>query len=100
MLSANAAVNNIGIYFNSSDGFIKISKEGVPTTFAEVLPVKEQIILYATQTPTSETLFCEKSSAIPWKSQPTFYVVAQENGAINRALKKGFMSKRIKVKAI
>ena len=99
VLSANAAANNLGTYFDSKDGFIKLSKEGVIAAFAQDLPAKEQAIIYATQTPASEAIFGAKSGTPAWKNKPSFYVVAKKDGAINPALER-FMSKRIKAKTI
>lgn len=98
-LSANAAGNNLGSFFESKDGFIKLSKKGIYTAFAQDLPVKEQAIVYATQTPASEAVFAAKSGIPAWRSKPSFYVVAQKDGAINPVLER-FMSARIKAKTI
>lgn len=99
MLSANAAANNLGTYFDSKDGFIKLSKDGVRTAFAQDLPIKEQAIVYATQTSASEVVFGARSGAPAWKNKTRFYVVTKKDGAINSALER-FMAKRIKEKTI
>ncbi len=99
VLSANAPGNNLGTYFESKDGFIKLSKAGVSKAFAQDLTAKEQAIVYATQTPASEAVFGAKSGTPAWKTKPSFFVVAKKDGAINPALER-FMSKRIKAKTI
>ena len=99
VLSANATGNNLGSFFDSKDGFIKLSKEGIYKAFAQDLTIKEKAIVYATQTPASEAVFGAKSGTPAWKTKPSFFVVAKKDGAINPALER-FMAKRIKAKTI
>ena len=99
VLSAHASANKLATYFDSKDGFIKLTKKGIQTAFANDLPANEQAIVYATQTPASETVFGAKSGAPAWKNKPSFYVVAKKDGAINPVLER-FMAKRIKAKTI
>ena len=60
VLSANAPATKLSTFFDSKDGFIKLSKAGVHTSFAQDLTAKELAIAYATQTPDSEAAFGAK----------------------------------------
>jgi len=96
-LSANGPAVTLSKYFEPAGGFVYLSKEGVKTVFAQDLPEKEQNLIYATQTPSAQTVFADKSGEPAWKTKPSWYVVAKSDKAINPELER-FMAKRINAK--
>ncbi len=96
-LSANAPATELGKYFVPSGSFLFLSKEGVKNAFAQDLSPKQQDLVYATQTPASQSLFGDKSEAPAWKQKASWYIVAKNDKAINPDLER-FMAKRIGAK--
>ena len=94
-LLAMAAPNNLNNYFQINNGFITLSKDGIKNAFAGDLSSKQQIQLYATQTPASQSVFTAKNILPAWKSKPSWYIVAKNDSAINPDLQR-LLSKRIK----
>jgi len=98
-LNKNAPETELSKYFVPSNGYVFLSKEGVKTAFAADLNAKQQALIYATQTPASQTVFADKSAAPAWKQKPTWYVVAKNDKAIHPDLER-FMAKRMKARTI
>jgi pimeloyl-ACP methyl ester carboxylesterase len=98
-LSANAPQTELGKYFVPSGTFFFLSEAGVKTVFAADVSAKQQSLIYATQTPASQTVFGDKSDAPAWKTKPSWYIVAKNDKAIHPDLER-FMSKRIKATTI
>lgn len=98
-LNKNASETELSKYFVPENGFIYLSKEGVKTAFAADLTSKQQALIYATQTPASQSIFTDKSGVSAWKQKPSWYVVAKNDKAINPDLER-FMAKRMKAKTI
>jgi len=98
-VSANAPQTELAKYFVPSGGYVFLSEEGVKTAFANDLNLKQQALVYATQTPASHTVFDDKSGEPAWKNKPTWFVVAKNDKAIHPDLER-FMAKRMKAKTI
>jgi pimeloyl-ACP methyl ester carboxylesterase len=98
-LSANAAQTELGKYFVPSGNFLFLSNLGVKTVFAQDLPAKQQALVYATETPASQSVFGDKSGAPAWKTKPSWYIVAKNDKAIHPDLER-FMSKRMKATTV
>ena len=96
-LSANGPAGTLSNYFEPQDGFIYLSKAGVQTVFAQDLAPKQQDVIYATQIPASQTVFGDKSGEPAWKTKPSWFIVAKNDGAISPVLER-FMAKRINAK--
>jgi pimeloyl-ACP methyl ester carboxylesterase len=96
-LSANGPANSLGKYFEPQDGFIFLSRAGVGAVFAQDLTAKQQDVIYATQTPASQTVFGDKSGEPAWKTKASWYIVSKSDNAISPDLER-FMAKRIKAK--
>jgi len=96
-LSANGPSTSLGSYFEPRDGFIFLSRAGVGAAFAQDLSAKQQDLIYATQTPASQTVFGDKSGEPAWKTKASWYIVSKSDKAINPDLER-FMAKRIKAK--
>jgi pimeloyl-ACP methyl ester carboxylesterase len=98
-LSAHAPQTELGKYFVPSGTFLFLSDAGVKTVFAADVPAKQQALIYATQTPASQTLFGDTSGAPAWKTKRSWYIVAKDDKAIHPDLER-FMSKRIKATTV
>lgn len=98
-LNKNASETELSKYFVPESGFIYLSKEGIKTVFAADLNSKQQALIYATQTPASQSIFSDKSGFPAWKQKPSWYVVAKNDKAINPDLER-FMANRMKAKTI
>jgi pimeloyl-ACP methyl ester carboxylesterase len=96
-LSANGPATKLANYFEPLDGFIYISKAGVQTVFAQDLTPRQQDFIYATQIPSSQSVFGATSGDPAWKTKPSWYIVAKSDGAIGPVLER-FMAKRINAK--
>ncbi|RIV23525.1 alpha/beta hydrolase [Fibrisoma montanum] len=91
--------NALGSHFDVADGFIKLTFEGVQQSFAGDLSEPEQRLIFATQTPASETVFGAKNTTQAWKDRPSFYIVAGQDGAIPPDLER-MMASHIGAKTI
>jgi pimeloyl-ACP methyl ester carboxylesterase len=98
-INKNASKTDLDKYFVLLNGYIYISEEGVKTAFAADLNPKQQALIYATQTPASQSIFADKSGMPAWKQKPAWYVVAKNDKTINPDLER-FMAKRMKAKTI
>jgi len=98
-LSAKGPAITLSNYFQPSGGFIYLSEEGVKTVFAQDLPVKEQQVIFATQTPGSESIFADASAEPAWKNKASWYIVAKSDRAIHPDLER-MMAKRAGSKTI
>jgi pimeloyl-ACP methyl ester carboxylesterase len=98
-LSAHASQTELGKYFVPSGSFFFLSNDGVKTVFAADVNAKQQSLIYATQTPASQTVFGDKSGVPAWKLKPSWFIVAKNDKAINPDLER-FMAQRIKAKTI
>jgi pimeloyl-ACP methyl ester carboxylesterase len=98
-VSANAGPTELTKYFAESAGYVYITQEGVQKVFANDLTLKQQALIFATQTPAYHTVFNDKSGAPAWKVKPTWYVVAKGDKTINPDLER-FMAKRMKAKTV
>lgn len=98
-LNKNASETELSKYFVPQDDYVYLSKEGVKTAFAADLNSKQQALIYATQTPASQSIFTDKSEVTAWKQKPSWYVVAKNDKAIHPDLER-FMAKRMKAKTI
>jgi pimeloyl-ACP methyl ester carboxylesterase len=96
-LLAKSPVGDLASYFEPQDGFIYLSKAGVTKTFAQDLTTKQQDLIYATETPASQTVFGDKSGDPAWKTKPSWYIVAKNDGQLGPELER-FMAKRINAK--
>jgi len=96
-LSAKGPEVKLANYFEPVNGFIYLSRAGVKTVFAQDLTPKQQDLVYATQTPASQTVFAEKSGEPAWKTKSSWYIVAKNDRAISPVLEE-FMAKRIHAK--
>lgn len=93
-LLGKAAPNDLNKYFQVNNGFITLTQTGIKKAFAADLTEKQQLQLYATQTPAAQSVFGAKNSVPAWKEKPSWYIVAKNDQAINPDLER-LMAKRI-----
>lgn len=93
-LLSKAAPNDLGKYFQVNNGFITLTQTGIKKAFAADLTEKQQLQLYATQTPAAQSVFGAKNSVPAWKEKSSWYIVAKNDQAINPDLER-LMAKRI-----
>ena len=77
-----------------SEGFLKMSEHGYYTAFAQDLADDEKSALYAAQAPSHVAALGGAIKRASWKSKPTWYVVATQDGAIQPSLERT-MAKRM-----
>ena len=82
-----------------AQGFLKLTESGVKNDFAQDLSPTEKDVLFAAQAPTAAGAFGDKVSAAAWKTKPSWYLVANQDRAIQPSLERA-MAKTIKAKSI
>ena len=92
-LSAKAPATELGKYLQNNDGFLTLTKEGVQKAFAGDVTAREQNLIFATQPPSSQSVFTATAENAAWKNKPAFYLVAKNDKAINPELER-IMAKR------
>jgi pimeloyl-ACP methyl ester carboxylesterase len=82
-----------------AQGFLKLTEAGVKNDFAQDLSAVEKDVLYAAQAPTAAGVFGENVSAPAGKTNPSWYLVAKQDPAIQPSLERA-IAKTIKAKAV
>lgn len=98
-LLGKAAPNDLNKYLEVNNGFMTLSKDGIKKAFAADLPAKQQMEIFATQTPAAQSVFGVKCTVPAWKQKPGWYIVAKNDEAINPDLER-LMAKRINATTI
>lgn len=82
--SAYPTTNTLSEAVPIEDGYLVLSKKGVYDYFAQDLTFEEKLIVYSVQGATNGSLFPTVNPGPPaWKSKPNWYIVAEEDGAID-----------------
>jgi pimeloyl-ACP methyl ester carboxylesterase len=68
-----------------ADGFLKLSRDGIFSLFAQDLDEAEKAVVYATQGPINGAALGGTLSQAAWRSRPTFYLIGDQDHAIPRA---------------
>ena len=68
-----------------AEGYLKVTREGVFTLFAQDLDDGEKAILYATQGPINGAALGGVLTQAAWRTRPTFYLIGDQDHAIPRA---------------
>lgn len=93
-LSAKFATPPLFSHLAVVNGYIWLNKEAIPH-FAGDTSKAQQDLIFATQGPANAALFEAKIEGVPaWKSKPSWYVVAKDDGTINPDQER-FMAKRM-----
>lgn len=74
-------------------GFVTLSEEGMMDDFAQDLPQEVTKVMFATQGPTALKCFDEKATVAPWKTKPSWYVVAEQDRMIQPELQTALATK-------
>jgi pimeloyl-ACP methyl ester carboxylesterase len=99
-LSASAEPAPMGAQVRpDAQGFLKLTEAGVKNDFAQDLTSTEKDILFAAQAPTAAVAFGENVSAAAWKTKPSWYLVANQDRAIQPGLERA-MAKAINAKTV
>jgi pimeloyl-ACP methyl ester carboxylesterase len=72
----------------SPEGFLSLSPRGINEFFAQDLTPKERKIIYATQVTWAASATQQKVYSPAWKTKPSWYVVAANDGMINPDLER------------
>jgi pimeloyl-ACP methyl ester carboxylesterase len=67
-----------------AEGFLKLTRNGVATLFAQDLDTMEQAVLHATQGPINGASLGGTLTDAAWRTRPTFYLIGDEDQAILR----------------
>jgi pimeloyl-ACP methyl ester carboxylesterase len=65
-----------------AEGFLKLSRDGAYTVFAQDLDETEKAIVYATQGPINGAALGGVLSEAAWRTRPTFYLIGDQDHAI------------------
>src|SRR5712672_197365 len=82
-----------------AQGFLKLTEAGVKNDFAQDLSPTEKDVLFAAQAPTAGAAFGDSVSTAAWKTKPNWYLVANQDRAIQPSLERA-MAKTIGAKTI
>src|SRR5258708_2973996 len=80
-----------------AQSFLKLTEACVKNDFAQDLSPTKKDVLFAAQAPTAGSAFGENVSAAAWKTKPSWYLVANQDRAIQPSLERA-MAKTIKAK--
>ena len=67
-----------------AEGFLKITREGIFTLFAQDLTDMEKAVAYATQGPINAGALGGVLTKAAWRDRPTFYLIGDQDQAILR----------------
>jgi pimeloyl-ACP methyl ester carboxylesterase len=81
------------------DGFTKLSEESFVKYFANGVEPRKAKVLYAVQEPTAAPLFGGRTTAVAWRSKPSWYAVSKQDQTINPDLER-FLAKRMNATTI
>ncbi|MDF2189149.1 alpha/beta hydrolase [Paraflavitalea sp. CAU 1676] len=98
----NAAMPTTGVekeFQISPEGFVVLSAKAVREHFVPDASPAEQGVIYATQVPLAGRAVEEKVNSPAWKTKPSWYIVAAQDGVINPDLER-FKAKLIKATTI
>lgn len=96
-LSEKAASTALVSFFQTAEGYITLTKEGINQVFATDLSANEQSVVFATQQPASPNVFKAVAQHAAWKVKPTWYIVAENDKTIHPDLER-LMAKRANAK--
>ena len=65
-----------------SGGFVFINPAMFPQAFAQDIDQAQAKVMAATQKPTSQSIFAEKSGLPAWKQLPTWYQISENDHSI------------------
>jgi pimeloyl-ACP methyl ester carboxylesterase len=88
------------LLFDAANQFVTISAQGVAEAFAQDLSKPEQVLLTATQGPTSVAVLSATPTVTPaWRTKPSWFIVSAQDKAITAVLEEQ-MAERINATTI
>jgi pimeloyl-ACP methyl ester carboxylesterase len=83
----------------SSDGYTTLSQPAFLDDFANGVPRRDALVLYAVQGPTKASLFTEHTTATAWQMKPTYYAVSKQDRTIAPEFER-FLARRMNAETI
>lgn len=87
----------------TEDGYVSITRDGFVQDIAPDLPEADAHFLFASQTPTTSTVFMAETTDPAWEHKPSFAIVATQDRVVDPALQRMMAeragSKTIEIKA-
>ena len=77
-----------------SQGYLKLTREGVAKHLAQDVSDEQAGLMYATQGPVQSHVFAEKASAAAWQEKPSWYIVSEQDHMLDTGLQNA-MAKKI-----
>jgi pimeloyl-ACP methyl ester carboxylesterase len=81
------------------DGYTTLSQAAFLNDFANGVPAREAMTLYAVQQPTAASLFAERTTATAWQSKPVYYAVSKQDRTIAPEFER-FLAQRMHAETI
>jgi pimeloyl-ACP methyl ester carboxylesterase len=81
------------------DGYTTLSEEAFLKYFANGIPRERAEILYAVQGATAASIFAGRTTAVAWRSKPSWYAVSAQDQTISPDLER-FLARRMKATTI
>ena len=81
------------------DGYTLLSQQAFLDDFANGVPRRKALVLYAVQGATAASIFAEHTTATAWKSKPTYYAVSKQDRTIAPEFER-FLAKRMHARTI
>jgi pimeloyl-ACP methyl ester carboxylesterase len=80
-------------HLEEENGRLWIARDGI-SYFCGDLSEEDQQLVWATQGAPRAELFASKTDNVPWKTKPSWFIVAKQDNTVNPELER-FMAKRI-----
>jgi len=81
------------------DGYTLLSQPAFLADFANGVPRRKALVLYAVQGATAASIFAERTTATAWQSKPTYYAVSKQDRTIAPEFER-FLAKRMNAQTI
>ena len=83
----------------TQDGYALLSQQAFLDDFANGVPRRKALVLYAVQGATAASIFAERTTATAWKAKPTYYAVSKQDRTIAPEFER-FLAKRMNAQTI
>jgi pimeloyl-ACP methyl ester carboxylesterase len=80
-------------------GYTLLSQSAFLNDFANGVPRRKALVLYAVQGATAASIFAERTTATAWKLKPTYYAVSKQDRTIAPEFER-FLAKRMNAQTI
>lgn len=76
-----------------SQGYVRLTEQGVIENFAPDLPEAEARVLFVTQGPLSGTTFKDAPTKAAWRSKPSWFVVSANDRVVSPQMERDFAAR-------